>query len=114
LAAFGVILAAGFGLLWLDREPLTPKIDVNAQFVAHAGVSTALTDDMPVSTPLTPHSLAMVEENGKSVIKFQLRPDGDEIVLDANTGRFIEARPPSASRIPAAGGKFAAPFAPMM
>jgi hypothetical protein len=47
------------------------------------------------------------------VVKIKIVPEGDELIIDANTGRLIETRP-SRPSAPPPMGKFAAPFAPIM
>jgi hypothetical protein len=58
------------------------------------------------------HTVSYTIENGTRVVKIKVVETGDELVIDAATGRFIEARPgrPTA---PPPMGKFAAPFDPM-
>jgi hypothetical protein len=39
------------------------------------------------------HSVTTTEENGRSVVKLRVAPEGDEIIVDAATGRLLETRP---------------------
>jgi len=45
-------------------------------------------------------------------VKIKVVETGDELIVDAATGRLLEARP-SRSTAPPPVGKFAAPFDPM-
>jgi len=58
------------------------------------------------------HTVAYTVENGTRVVKIKVVESGDELVVDAATGRLLETRPgrPTA---PPPMGKFAAPFDPM-
>ena len=58
------------------------------------------------------HTVAYGVENGTPVVKIRVKADGDELIVDANTGRLLETRP-SRPTAPPPMGKFAAPFAPM-
>lgn len=68
--------------------------------------------DQDVKSPAL-HGLKYDVEKGLMVVKIQVVPDGDELIIDANTGRLLEARPGRAVT-PGPMGKFAAPFVPMM
>jgi hypothetical protein len=50
-------------------------------------------------------------ENGTRVVKIKVVESGDELIVDASTGRLLEARPGRPTAPPM--GKFAAPFDPM-
>jgi hypothetical protein len=58
------------------------------------------------------HSVSFANENGTRVVKIRVSPDGDELIVDARTGRLIEARPPR-STAGTPKGRFAAPFVPV-
>ena len=45
------------------------------------------------------HSLRRVEENGTKLILIRLVPGGDELVLEAATGKLIETRPAAGNRV---------------
>jgi len=51
-------------------------------------------------------------ENGTRVVKIRVVPNGDELIVDAATGRLLETRP-SRPTAPPPMGKFIAPFSPM-
>lgn len=50
------------------------------------------------------HSVVYGVENGVPVIKITAVPNGDELIIDASTGRLIETRPPAAPSTSKAGG----------
>jgi hypothetical protein len=58
------------------------------------------------------HTVAYSVENGTRVVKIKVVESGDELVVDALTGRLLETRP-SRPTAPPPMGKFAAPFDPM-
>ncbi|HEX3150831.1 MAG TPA: hypothetical protein VHR66_22325 [Gemmataceae bacterium] len=55
------------------------------------------------------YSVAHAVENGTQVVKIKVTPAGDELIIDANTGRLLETRP---NRPPAPIGRFMAPIVP--
>jgi hypothetical protein len=127
LASWGIALAAGAMLLigggtivWSSREPDPTLMHPPAEHpLAAAGPQLAAEADLvyrsplPVPQPgLTFHSVAYTVENGTRVVKIKVVENGDELVVDAATGRLLEARP-SRSTAPPPVGKFAAPFDPM-
>jgi len=67
---------------------------------------------LPPRPEFTLHSVAYTTENGVRVVKIKVVESGDELVVDAATGRLLEARP-SRPTAPPPVGKFAAPFDPM-
>jgi hypothetical protein len=130
LVSWGIALAAGTMLLigggtivWSSRaqDPslVYPPTD-------QPGPTTAVATDLTVADAdvvhrrqlpmppagLTLHSVAFTTENGTRVVKIRVVETGDELVVDAATGRLLEARP-SRSTAPPPVGKFAAPFDPM-
>jgi hypothetical protein len=58
------------------------------------------------------HNVTYGVEKGTRVVKIRVLENGDELIVDAETGRLLEARPfrPTA---PPPMGRFAAPFDPM-
>jgi len=60
------------------------------------------------------HSVIVAEEHGMQVVKLRLAEQGDEIVVDAATGKLIETRPYRPMNVAPPLGKLAAPFSPMM
>ena len=110
LVALTALLATGGVILWLgDDDPVPeivnvpPELQPPARFPAPDGLA---------NRPF--HSMVLAEENGTQVVKFRLVEQGDEIVIDAATGRLIETRPYRPIAVPMPMGKLAAPFAPMM
>ena len=121
LAAGSLLLIGGGTLVWSvrDQEPHAFRAGPPTAESALAD-PTPVTDEVAVvrrALPLPPpgagiHSVAFTVENGTPVVKIKVVPDGDELVVDAQTGRLLEARP-SRSTAPPPVGKFAAPFDPM-
>ena len=132
LAALSVLVVGGGLIVWAHQDP-TPS--PQTFFVAEPGrgpMSFAAVDAAPLEPPSFParvhgpdgvaanppcvgvHSITLTQENGTKVIKIQVTAGGDEIVVDAGTGRVIETRPnPSAvGGGGGGGGRFAAPFTP--
>jgi hypothetical protein len=73
--------------------------------------------DLPLPPPdgIIPafHTVNFTTENGVRVVKIRVVPEGDELIVDAATGRLLESRP-SRPTAPPPMGKFAAPlFEPM-
>jgi hypothetical protein len=59
------------------------------------------------------HTVAYGVENGTAVVRIRVVPNGDELIVDAATGRLLETRP-NRPTAPPPMGKFAAPFTPVM
>lgn len=110
LAVLLGLLGLGGAFWWITRDPpeqplvYTP-VDPNQP--------PALKRDPGLAKDARFHSIAFGEENGVRVVKFRLAENGDEIVVDAATGRFIESRAVPPMMVPPMG-KLAAPFMPMM
>jgi hypothetical protein len=90
--AAGVALAAGTGaVIWAYRDrPAGPPPD--------AGRPDAVGNRATV--PLPPgngaaglHSVVPAVEHGVRVLKIRVTPGGDELIVDAVTGRLLETRP---------------------
>jgi hypothetical protein len=126
LAALSVLLVGGGLIIWAHQDP-TPSQDF---FVGEPGRKpmSLATDTAPVESPgqvarfhgpdslMAPpavgvHSITLTQENGTKVVKIQVTAGGDEIVVDAATGRVIETRP-NPSAVGGGGGRFAAPLIP--
>jgi hypothetical protein len=120
LAAGSLLLIGGGTLVWSVRDagdparaPLPP--DRPALALAEAPI---VPDQSTARRPLPPRpeftlqSVAYTTENGVRVVKIKVVDSGDELVVDAATGRLLEARP-SRPTAPPPVGKFAAPFDPM-
>jgi hypothetical protein len=119
LAASSLLLIGGGVVIWKNRasdqatsELLGPISDARPS------------RQIPLPPPAYPvavelgiaegiHAVEHAVENGTRVVKIKVVADGDQLIIDANTGRLLETRPnrPSA---PPPMGKFAAPFAPIM
>jgi hypothetical protein len=128
LAALSVLLVGGGLIVWAHRDPAPPA----PAFVADPalGPMALALDGVPppppgltrlhgpdVAPPLPAvgvHSITLTQENGTKVVKIQVIAGGDEIVVDAATGRVLETRP-NRSAVGGSGGggaRFAAPFIP--
>jgi hypothetical protein len=119
LAAGSLLLIGGGTLVWSFHDT-GPPTDLNGQPPMHATVATPDPDEPAVlrrtltmpGAEMTLHSVAYAVENGTRVVKIKVVETGDELVVDAATGRLIEARP-SRPTAPPPVGKFAAPFDPL-
>lgn len=121
LAAGSLLLIGGGTLIWSNTDPAS-----TLQPAGPAGDGVAIERlgpdgevgvarrvlPIPPSAGMNFHSVAYAVENGTRVVKIKVAADGDELVVDAATGRLIEARP-SRPTAPPPMGRFAAPFDPM-
>jgi len=122
LAAGSLLLVAGGMVVWSAHDtdspvsPPGPPGTPEAIAVAHAPITSepvGLRRALPTPGPeVTLHSVAYAIENGTRVVKIKVVETGDELIVDAATGRLLEARP-SRPTAPPPVGKFAAPFDPM-
>lgn len=97
LAALGLFMLGGGAIIWLHKEeqPSTPSVAM-----AHPSSSMMLDrvelQNMPGFVPNSAaaiHTITMTEENGTRVVKIQVVPGGEELIIDAATGRLLETRP---------------------
>jgi hypothetical protein len=122
LAAGAMLLMGGGAIVWSSRDQdpslVHPPSDQPVPAATVVDETVAEADlvhrrQLPIPGPgLTLHSIAFTTENGTRVVKIKVVETGDELVVDAATGRLLEARP-SRSTAPPPVGKFAAPFDPM-
>jgi len=128
LAATSVLLIAGGAVIWANREPPVGDITIAPGQVALTsrwipppivdGDSRGLLPPVAVCDGDSSardnrgvHSVAYAVEHGTRVVKIRVVPDGDELVIDAATGRLIETRPTRPTAPPPVG-KFLAPYVP--
>jgi hypothetical protein len=118
LAAASLFLVGGGAVIWSSRSDdnsVGPQRTSGEE--AAFTQTTARVRPLPLP-PLEPaastglHTVSYTIENGTRVVKIKVIESGDELVIDATTGRLLEARP-SRPTAPPPMGKFAAPFAPM-
>jgi hypothetical protein len=112
LAATSLILIGGGALVWSTKSapPADPPPD---GFVEQTHVLTKRLPPLPpddIASGL--HTISYAMENGVRVIKIRVVAEGDELIVDAATGRLLESRPNGPTAPPM--GKFTAPFQPMM
>lgn len=119
LAAMSLIVVSGGLLIWNHREPVSDVRFAELEPV-EATVLRPRALPMPIAAQLDAgvqqpplHGVTYGVENGTAIVKIRVVADGDELIVDANTGRLIESRPNRPSAPPPLG-KFAAPFVPMM
>lgn len=103
LSAFAALLIGGGLMIWANRDdvPETPQagefalLENRHAAVVHLNPEVVMNRPHPGGGhPLTAlHSFSYAEENGMKVVRIRLVPEGDELVLDAATGRLIESRP---------------------
>jgi len=121
LAALSLVLISGGVLIWNNRQPATdapgnqPSVEDGSAPITTPRTSRRpplpIVDEVPNQPSL--HGVTYGVENGTAIVKIKVVADGDELIVDANTGRLIESRPSRPSAPPPLG-KFAAPFVPMM
>lgn len=119
LAAGTLLLIGGGALIWSTQgaEPGPPALHAQEApagelFVHARTIPLPPTDGQVQMSNMSLHSVAFTMENGTRVVKIKVVETGDELVVDAATGRLLEARP-SRPTAPPPAGRFAAPFAPL-
>lgn len=116
LAITSLLTILGGVVIWSHREPASSgTAEVRPPEEIDARPSRALPPPPVLVDPKLAnlHTIAYAVENGTVVVKIKVVPDGDELIVDASTGRLLETRP-SRPTGPPPIGKFAAPFEPMM
>jgi hypothetical protein len=128
LAVTSAVLIGAGAIVWAHREPPAPDLTAGPGApprmirqlpsatdevpLAEARVSRGI--DLHPPSRVSPPGLYSVEfavENGTRVVKIRAAPQGDELVVDAATGRLLETRP-SRPTAPPPMGRFTAPFIP--
>jgi hypothetical protein len=99
--AVGLLAGGGLAVTWANREPPAPEAPTTAARLARL-LPQPTTDDRGV------YSVTEAVEHGVRVLKVRVTAGGDELVVDAETGRLIEARPPRPTAAPLTPG-FLAP-----
>jgi len=100
-AAVGLLAGGGVAVSWAYREPPAPA----------ATASTRPARVVPLPPPSDErgvYSVTVTVEHGTRVLKVRVTPGGDELVVDAESGRLIEARPHKPASAPLTPG-FLAP-----
>ena len=83
-----VLVAGGaLGLAWAVRDPARPAPKAGDADPAANG------RNVPAPPDAGLHSVTYAVEHGVRVIKIRVVPNGDELVIDAETGRLLETRP---------------------
>lgn len=119
LASISLVLIGGGVLIWSNQHATNPSSAEFAQLPDGGPLaSTPRVLPVPIDEFAKPrtsqlHGVTYAVENGTAIVKIKVVADGDELIVDASTGRLIESRP-SRPSAPPAMGKFAAPFVPMM
>jgi hypothetical protein len=116
LATASLLLIGGGAIIWSSQPTNGPSPATPSDGGEVASLEKTLR--APMALPPAPdgshglHTIAFSVENGTRVVKIRVVPDGDELIVDAVTGRLLETRP-SRPTAPPPMGKFAAPFSPM-
>lgn len=115
LAATSLLTIGGGSLIWNHRQ--APSSDVAFTPTSQPPEPRTMTRSLPAVPPCEQtaglHTISYGVENGTPIVRIRVVPEGDEIIVDANTGRVLETRP-SRPTAPPPMGKFAAPFSPVM
>ena len=113
LAAISLLTVGGGSLIWNQRH--SPPTEVVA--IPTGDDPVTLTRVLPrrliETEDMKFHTITYGVENGTAIVKIRVVAQGDELIVDASTGRLLETRP-SRPTAPRPMGKFAAPFSPMM
>ena len=99
-AAVGLLGLVGLGVYWVpaDRPPAARPV-----------VSTRVVPPPVPDDPPGLHAVSTGEEEGVRVVRIRVVPGGDELIVDAATGRLLEARPAAGSPVPAGKPRLFAP-----
>lgn len=115
LAAASLLVIGGGAVIWAHREQPAGMPDTPTTPPSGLPSASLRVDQAPLPLPEPGSQLHAVNygvENGTRVVKIKVTPNGDELVVDAATGRLLETRP-TRPTAPPPMGKFAAPFDPM-
>jgi len=115
LATISLLTIGGGKLIWSQRNapPATTPLNSVANKPQMVSIGVALPPHPVAKYDATLHTITYGVENGTAIVKIRVLAHGDELIVDARTGRLLETRP-SMPTAPPPMGKFAAPFAPMM
>ncbi|HKB04142.1 MAG TPA: hypothetical protein VKD90_18105 [Gemmataceae bacterium] len=94
-AAIGLLAGGGLAVTWANRQAPAPE----AMEAPVPGARPQKFLPAPPD-PTGMYSVANDVEHGVRVVKIRVSADGDELVVDAETGRLIEARPPRPAAAP--------------
>jgi len=118
LAATSLLIVGGGAIIWTHQDPAK----AGPEQVADGRMTRRPLPQPPaIDPPGTPialnnsasfYSVSYSHENGTRVVKIRVVADGDELIVDAQTGRLLETRP-SRPTAPPPMGRFVAPYLPM-
>jgi hypothetical protein len=94
-AAIGLLVGGALAVHWANREPPPQPRGPDGPMVG-----ATLYDFTPPAPAGRVYSVTNDVEHGVRVVKIRVSADGDELVVDAETGRLIEARPPRPATAP--------------
>jgi hypothetical protein len=119
LAAVSLLTVGGGAIIWTHRDsppPTTPQSGTEVRGIRRQLPLPSPADGVPLPPGLqntsSLYSISFTQENGTRVVKIRVVADGDELIVDAQTGRLLETRP-SRPTAPPPMGRFVAPFSPM-
>ena len=99
LAASSVLLIGAGAVMWThEPPPPAPPPDPLTAGPQMISKSIDLLQAPDVGFGVGLHSVSYTSENGTRVIKIRVSATGDELIVDATTGRLIEARPARPSK----------------
>jgi len=116
LAAVSLLAIVGGTIAWSQRDEDVAPVTSNEFVQAPDVVGTNRFLPQPPANTIEAgknnvYSVAQAVENGTPIVKIKVTPSGDEIIVDAATGRVLETRP-SRPLGPGPMGRAVAPFHP--
>lgn len=94
IAVLAALLLLGGTLLYVTRdEPQRPIPDPPPNYADIEQLKRTHPHLDETLKKFNIHSIVVAEEQGRQVVKLRVAAEGDELVLDAATGKLIEARP---------------------
>jgi hypothetical protein len=95
LAALAIVVVPaviGGAIIWSQHTPAKTEVTGPPDIQPFQRPSRAL-PPFPQGVDPNLHSVEHGVENGVPVIKIVVVPNGDQLIVDANTGRLLETRP---------------------
>lgn len=103
LGLAAVVIAVGIFLLKPEQDPDRGAPTGPLTAVSDAAGAPSVSDVSPwtmKSIPMLLHSVTLGEESGQLVFIIRVTPDGDELIVDATTGKLVSIREGTATTGP--------------